>query len=325
MSFAWAPALLRRAAGGCVNLLERIWLATISRGRARSAVQPTSGMANANFRMDSGDGEVGDPARDEHGPAQLEVVVQQVVQGEEHRHLQQQRQAPRERVHLLPLVQRGNLLVHLVRLVLQPRADLGHLRVQGRHLGHRLGAAECQRQENELRDEREQDDGDAVVGDEEVEEVQDVLHQGGQPPDEDRRGDHLVRVQPRDAELVLRRVVVPGEDIRSSSARGRSGTCPWTPRSAGEAARRRSRSGRSRGRAGANRRRRLYDAASRDGDRREVLAHDGRPGEVLVQLFRRSHASRPGPGASCRPSRRSCGSRSCRPASGSAARSAGPS
>ena len=80
-------------------------------------------------------------------------------------------------------------------------------------------------QEDDLGEQREQDDGDAVVGDEQVEEVQDVLHQVGQPPDEDGRGDHLVRVQARDAERVLRRVVVARRGSPSSSAPCRSGRC----------------------------------------------------------------------------------------------------
>src|SRR5208337_3177630 len=53
ISFAWAPPCCG-ALDGCVNLLERSWLATISSGRARSAVQPTSGRANPKLTMDSG-------------------------------------------------------------------------------------------------------------------------------------------------------------------------------------------------------------------------------------------------------------------------------
>ena len=109
-----------------------------------------------------GRGEVPDPAEERCVP-HVDGDEQHLVEREEHRDLQQDRQATRGRVYLLVLVKRHQLLLLLDAVVLEAVADLLHLGLQLLHLGHQLVALVGQREERELDEHGRGEDGEAVV------------------------------------------------------------------------------------------------------------------------------------------------------------------
>ena len=111
--------------------------------------------------------------------------VQHAVQHDEDRHLDQEGQAPAERVDLVLLVELHQLFVELLPVALVLLLDLLHLGLEPLHLQHRLRALEGQRREQHHHREGEERDGDGVVGDQAVEPSQDcgdgVEHLDGLP------------------------------------------------------------------------------------------------------------------------------------------------
>ncbi|MPN16222.1 hypothetical protein SDC9_163560 [bioreactor metagenome] len=97
-----------------------------------------------------GQREVLDPPGDEHGSAQFEVLVQQSIQGDENRELEQQRQAAAQRIDLFALVQFSHLLVELGGVVLVAGPQLLHLGIECLHLGGRLHALLAARLQDDL-------------------------------------------------------------------------------------------------------------------------------------------------------------------------------
>src|SRR5206468_3254740 len=112
--------------------------------------------------------EVLDPS-DEGGLPELDRRRQQLVKREQQRHLQQQRQTPAERVHVVLLVDGHDFLVHLgaprvgllVFLVLL--LDLLDLGLDHLHLLHRKHLLQADREERERQQKRQEDDRDSVV------------------------------------------------------------------------------------------------------------------------------------------------------------------
>ena len=129
------------------------------------------------------------------------------VECEEHRDLDQDRQAARGRVHLLRLVQLHHLVLHLLRHVFVLLAQLLHPRREQLHLAHRPIGVVRQRKEQRLDEDGERDDGEAEIaqhGVQEIEAVEDRLGQEIEPAEIDR----LVEV----GDVEFRLVVVEQRD-----------------------------------------------------------------------------------------------------------------
>ena len=114
------------------------------------------------MKYGSGCGQVGDPAYPRR-VADFHRRLQHAVQRDEDRHLHQDRQAAAQRIDLLGLVQFHRGLVHLGRVALVALADGLHLRRHQLDLGHALVAGRRQREEGQLDQHREGDDGPAPV------------------------------------------------------------------------------------------------------------------------------------------------------------------
>ena len=108
-----------------------------------------------------------DPA-EERRVAHVDGDEQHLVEREEHRDLQQDRQAAGERIDLLVLVELHHLLLLALLVVLVAFLDALHLRLQLLHLRHRLVLLVGEREEGGLHDQREDEDGDAEVADDAV-------------------------------------------------------------------------------------------------------------------------------------------------------------
>ncbi len=120
-----------------------------------------------------------DPAEPRRA-AEFDRRLQHPVQRDKHRHLHQDRQAAAQRIDLLGLVQFHRGLVHLGRVVLVLLADGLHFRRHQLDLGHALVTGCGQREERQLDQDRERDDGPAPVAQHLVQLVHDP---------EDRLGD----------------------------------------------------------------------------------------------------------------------------------------
>ena len=104
---------------------------------------------------------------------------QHLVEREEHRDLDRDRQAAGDRIDLLLLVQLHHrlLLLHLV--VAVALADHGHFRLHRLHLRHRGVGLVGEREEQQLDQHRDDQDGDAEIADEMEEEVDGEEHRLG--------------------------------------------------------------------------------------------------------------------------------------------------
>ncbi len=81
------------------------------------------------------DRQIRNPSRNEHGTAQLEVLVQKSVHGDEDRELEKHRKTSAERTDAGFLVQSRSLLVELLRIVLVLCLKFLQLRLKSSHLG----------------------------------------------------------------------------------------------------------------------------------------------------------------------------------------------
>jgi hypothetical protein len=122
--------------------------------------------------------EVLDPA-DERRMAHLDRDEQHLVEREEHRDLHHDRQAARERIDLLLLVQLHQrlLLLHLV--VAVALADRHHLGLHRLHLRHRGVGLVGEREEQELHQHGDDQDREAEIADVAIEEVDRLEHRLG--------------------------------------------------------------------------------------------------------------------------------------------------
>ena len=124
-----------------------------------------------------------DPAH-EGRIAELDRIAQHVVQRDEHGHLEEERKAPAERAHARLLVQLHDLLVEPIAVALVLLLNLLELRLKALHVLHRLEALVREAVEEELRQDGENDDDDAVVRNEPLHpdhELQDADAQEAQP------------------------------------------------------------------------------------------------------------------------------------------------
>ena len=119
-----------------------------------------------------------DPAVERRVP-HLDRDEQHLVEREEHRHLDQDRQAAGQRIDLLLLVELHQrlLLLHLV--VGVALADRGHLRLHRLHLRHRGVGLVGEREEDDLDEDGDQQDGDAEIADVVVDPVDRPEHRLG--------------------------------------------------------------------------------------------------------------------------------------------------
>ncbi len=99
-------------------------------------------------------------------------VPEDAEEGEEDRELHHERQAPGERVDLVLLVELHDLFVELLAVALVFRLELLDLGLDPLHGEHRLRLLGRERVEHEHHGEGHQDDGDAEVRDQRVEERQ---------------------------------------------------------------------------------------------------------------------------------------------------------
>ena len=90
-------------------------------------------------------------------------AVEHAVHDEEHRHLQQQRQARRQRIDLVLLIELHHLFVELLAITAMLCLEPLHLRLQTLHLEHALGALERERGHEDHHGERDQRDREGIV------------------------------------------------------------------------------------------------------------------------------------------------------------------
>ena len=118
------------------------------------------------------------------GAAQLDRALQHPVEGEEHRDLQEDRQAPAHRVDLLALIELHHRLVEALLVVLVLFLDRLHARRHFLHARHRAVAGGGNRVEDRLDDAGEEHDRPAPVPDDAVQEGKepvDGLRKEGEP------------------------------------------------------------------------------------------------------------------------------------------------
>ena len=191
--------------------------------------------------------EVLDPAVERRVP-HLDRDEQHLVEREEHRNLHQDRQAAGQRIDLLLLVELHQrlLLLHLV--VAVALADRHHLRLHRLHLRHRGVGLVGEREEHELDEDGDQQDGDAEVADVVVDPVDRVEHRLGDEVEPAPVDQQLETVE---AELLV--VAVDHRGFLGAGEQPRGVRGRWRP--ARRSARRRdSRSDRSSARRSARRR-----------------------------------------------------------------------
>ncbi len=104
----------------------------------------------------------------EGGLAQLDALLKGAPEADEDGNLEHDGQAAAHRVHPVGLVQFHHLFLLAFLVALEFLADFRHLGLKLLHLLHRGLALLRERVEDESDDGREDDDGDAVVGDDEV-------------------------------------------------------------------------------------------------------------------------------------------------------------
>ena len=125
--------------------------------------------------------EVVDPAEERRVP-HLDGDEQHLVEREEHRNLDRDRQTAGQRIDLLLLVERHQLLLLLGLVVGIARAQRRHLRLHRLHLRHRGIGFVGEREEGRLDQHGDDQDGDAEIADQMVEVVD---------HDEQRLGDEV--------------------------------------------------------------------------------------------------------------------------------------
>ena len=101
--------------------------------------------------------------------AHLDGNEQHLVKREEHRNLDDHGHAARSRIGLFPLVELHHLLVYARLVVLEALFDLHHLRLQFLHLAHGPVGFVGEREEQDLDQDRQQQDGEAEIAQEVVE------------------------------------------------------------------------------------------------------------------------------------------------------------
>ena len=115
--------------------------------------------------------EIVDPAVERRVP-HLDRDIERLVEREEHRNLDDDRQAARHRVGADALVERHHLLVEALLVVAEALAQLRHLGLKLLHLAHRAVGFVGEREEDELDDHRQQHDREAEIADQVIEEVE---------------------------------------------------------------------------------------------------------------------------------------------------------
>ena len=120
-----------------------------------------------------------DPAEERRVP-HLDRDEQHLVEREEHRDLHEDGQAAGGRVHLLLLVQLHHRLLLAHAIVAVAVLELHQLGLELLHLAHRHIGFVREREEHELDEERDDEDGQAEIADELEEEVERVEHRLGE-------------------------------------------------------------------------------------------------------------------------------------------------
>ena len=108
--------------------------------------------------------EIVDPAIERRVP-HLDRDVEHLVEREEHRDLDHDRQAAGHRVGADALVERHHLLVEPLLVVAEALAQLRHLRLEQLHLAHGAIGFVGEREEERLDEHRQQHDGEAEIAD----------------------------------------------------------------------------------------------------------------------------------------------------------------
>ena len=96
-------------------------------------------------------------------------TMQHAVHDEEHRHLQQQRQARGQGIDLVLLIELHHFFVELLAVVFVLSLELLHLGLQTLHLEHALGALQRERCDQDHHGKRHERNGDCVVVGERIE------------------------------------------------------------------------------------------------------------------------------------------------------------
>ena len=123
-------------------------------------------------------------------PAQLDGTPQHGEEPEEHRDLDQDRQAAAHRVDLVLPHERHDPLVHLLRIVLVLFADLSHLRLIGSHALHGDRACPCERPKQNLDDDGDYDDAKSVAKPEAVKAIHRFQKNRGEDAEKPAKAHH---------------------------------------------------------------------------------------------------------------------------------------
>src|SRR5690554_130336 len=127
--------------------------------------------------------QVGNPANP-RGLAHLDAFHQGPVQGDEHRHLYQDRQAATQWIDLFLLVQLHHALGHLLAVVAKLLAQRLQLGRYPTHVGHGAVAGGRKREKYQLDEDGQQDDAPAPVADHTVNQTQHPEQRLGDKPQE---------------------------------------------------------------------------------------------------------------------------------------------
>ena len=154
--------------------------------------------------------------------ARIERDEHRLVERKEDRDLRQDRQTARNRVDALLAIELHHRLLLGLRIVFVALADLGHFRRGGAHLGHGGEGAVVQREQHQLDQKRHDHDGEAVIAQHAVEEVQRREEGPGQEPEHAPVDGHGQAVN---AQIVFiggqdRLFLGAGEDITRGFERG---------------------------------------------------------------------------------------------------------
>ena len=133
-------------------------------------------------RQRIGRAQVLDPA-EERLMAHLDGGVEHLVEREEHRDLQHDRQTARRRIDLLAPIELHQLLVHPLAVLAVALLELLHLGLQRLHLAHRRVGLVGQREEQRLDQHRHHQDGQTEIADMRVEPFEQVEQRLGEEPE----------------------------------------------------------------------------------------------------------------------------------------------
>ncbi len=147
------------------------------------------------------------------------MVVEQVVHGDEKRELDEQRQAAGHRVIVFALVELGHFLVELLRIAFVLRLQLLDFGLKLCHPcgGHRTFL--CKGIEQRFDEYRHQDNRDAIVRNEFIEEIKEEFEKILEPAQHSRSFHGIFQLEARQAKPVLVSIFIFPEFSRSLGAK----------------------------------------------------------------------------------------------------------